>query len=113
MQKGSGGAGPGGGRGKPASGRKGSRRGKKGKSAKKGVRPGRPGGRPGGQGRPGQNRSRGRPRAHCVCNSCGVKVPLYTDVPCYVMSCPKCGLTMVKEGAKPPSEGDQGPNIIP
>jgi hypothetical protein len=32
---------------------------------------------------------------------------------CYVMSCPKCGLTMVKEGAKPPSGDEQGPNIIP
>ena len=107
MQKGSGGAGPGGARGKPRSGKKGARRGKKSRGGKRGGRPG----RPAGPGRPGQNRSRGRPRAHCVCTACGVKVPLYTDVPCYVMSCPKCGLTMVKEGAKPPTSDDQGPNV--
>jgi hypothetical protein len=110
MQKGSGGVVPGGGRSKAHSGKRGSRRGKKGRGKKRGGRPGRPG-RPG---HPGQsNRPRGRPRAHCVCTACGTKVPLYTDVPCYVMSCPKCGLTMVKEGAKPPSSDDEAPTFVP
>lgn len=82
---------------KARSGKGGSRRGKKGRGRKKGGRLGR-----GGSGRP-----RNRPRAYCVCTACGVKVPLYTDVPCYVMSCPKCGLTMVKEGAKSPDSDEQ------
>lgn len=41
---------------------------------------------------------RRKPRTHCVCTACGTKVPLYTDIPCYVMTCPKCGMNMVKEG---------------
>lgn len=43
---------------------------------------------------------RRRPRAHCVCTACGTRVPLYTDIPCYVMTCPKCGMSMTKEGAQ-------------
>ena len=53
---------------------------------------------------------RNRPRGYCVCTACGAKVPLYTDVPCYVMSCPKCGMGMVKEGVSAPV-GDQQPKI--
>jgi hypothetical protein len=56
---------------------------------------------------------RRRPRCFCVCTACGAKVPLYTDVPCYVMNCPKCGMSMVKEGTgkKPVDDDTQPPNI--
>ena len=75
----------------------GSRRRKKGRGRKKGGR----------VARSGSARPRNRPRGYCVCTACGVKIPLYTDVPCYVMSCPKCGLTMVKEGAKSVDSDEQ------
>ena len=40
---------------------------------------------------------RRRPKGYCVCPACGAKVAIYTDVPCYIMNCAKCGSTMVKQ----------------
>jgi Zn ribbon nucleic-acid-binding protein len=56
----------------------------------------------GGQHRVGPPRR--RPKSYCVCPACGTKVALYTEVPCYIMHCSKCGSQMVKEGtgARPP-----------
>jgi hypothetical protein len=56
--------------------------------------------RGGKQGRPGPPRMgppRRRPKGHCLCPTCGTKVAVYTEVPCYIMHCPKCGSKMVKE----------------
>jgi hypothetical protein len=52
--------------------------------------------------RPGPPRMgppRRRPKGHCVCPACGTKVAVYTDVPCYIMHCSKCGTQMVKESS--------------
>jgi hypothetical protein len=42
---------------------------------------------------------RRRPKGHCLCPACGTKVAVYTEVPCYIMHCPKCGIQMVKESS--------------
>jgi Zn ribbon nucleic-acid-binding protein len=42
---------------------------------------------------------RRRPKGYCVCPACGAKVAIYTEVPCYIMNCAKCGSTMVKQTA--------------
>jgi hypothetical protein len=34
---------------------------------------------------------------NCVCPSCGTKVPHQQGNPCFNMSCPKCGVRMVRE----------------
>jgi ribosomal protein S27E len=48
---------------------------------------------------------RRRPKGHCVCPACGAKVAVYTDVPCYIMHCSKCGTKLVKDsGSKPPKD---------
>lgn len=56
----------------------------------------------GGQGR-GSGGGRGRmggkglgPAGTCVCPSCGAKVPHMRGIPCYKMSCPKCGTKMTR-----------------
>jgi hypothetical protein len=87
--------------------KRGKRGGKKKKKRRGGTRPGGPS-RPQTMGPP-----RRRPKSHCVCTACGAKVPLYTEVPCYVMSCPKCGLTMTKESKQthPVDDDSQPPNI--
>ena len=36
------------------------------------------------------------PGGQCVCPSCGTKVEHQIGVPCYEMSCPKCGKKMVR-----------------
>ena len=64
---------------------------------------------PAGQG-PGTGRGLGRgvgrgrmggqsmgPGGKCVCPSCGTKVEHKIGVPCYDMSCPKCGIKMVRD----------------
>jgi len=51
-----------------------------------------------GQGR-GGGRMGGRglgPGDTCVCPSCGTKVPHKRGVPCYEMTCPKCGAKMTR-----------------
>ena len=40
---------------------------------------------------------RRRPKGYCMCPACGTKVAIYTEVPCYIMNCVKCGSTMVKQ----------------
>ncbi len=52
-------------------------------------------GRSGGRGRMGgQNMG---PGGKCVCPGCGTKVEHKIGVPCYDMSCPKCGIKMVRD----------------
>ena len=49
-----------------------------------------------GRGRMGGNRPGAGPGGNCVCPSCGVRVPHQVGVPCYSLSCPKCGTRMVR-----------------
>ncbi|MBN1367383.1 MAG: hypothetical protein JW967_05610 [Dehalococcoidales bacterium] len=37
------------------------------------------------------------PSGYCVCPSCGERAVHKRGVPCYEMSCPKCGKKMVRE----------------
>ncbi len=37
------------------------------------------------------------PEGNCICPGCGEKVPHKQGIPCYDMSCPKCGTKMVRE----------------
>jgi hypothetical protein len=37
------------------------------------------------------------PVGNCVCPSCGTTVPHQAGVPCYQMTCPKCGTKMVRK----------------
>ncbi|MBA7623467.1 hypothetical protein ES703_30863 [subsurface metagenome] len=37
------------------------------------------------------------PGGKCVCPGCGTKVEHKIGVPCYDMSCPKCGIKMVRD----------------
>jgi len=54
-------------------------------------------GRGGGRGRMGGNRPGAGPSGNCVCPSCGTKIPHQASVPCYDVSCPKCGAKMIRE----------------
>jgi predicted Fe-Mo cluster-binding NifX family protein len=54
-------------------------------------------GRGGGKGRSGGNRLGAGPGGNCVCPSCGEKLGHQAGVPCYSVSCPKCGANMVRE----------------
>ena len=53
----------------------------------------------------GQRRGSGRmgglqtagPGGQCVCPGCGHKIPHEAGQPCYDITCPKCGATMVRE----------------
>ncbi len=54
-------------------------------------------GRGRGRGRMGGNRSGAGPSGNCVCPSCGTKIPHQAGVPCYNLSCPKCGAMMIRE----------------
>ncbi len=54
-------------------------------------------GRGGGRGRMGGNRPGAGPAGFCICLGCGEKVAHQAGVPCYSVSCPKCGKTMVRE----------------
>jgi hypothetical protein len=54
-------------------------------------------GRGGGRGRMNGNRPGAGPSGNCVCPSCGTKSPHRAGVPCYDVSCPKCGAKMIRE----------------
>ena len=54
-------------------------------------------GRGGGRGRMGGTKPGTGPGGYCICPNCGHKVPHQVGVPCYQMSCPKCGTRMVRE----------------
>ncbi len=53
-------------------------------------------GQGGGKGRLGGNRAGAGPAGECVCPGCGEKIPHQVGVPCYNMTCPKCGSKMVR-----------------
>jgi hypothetical protein len=42
------------------------------------------------------NRAGAGPGGNCVCPSCGEKVPHQAGIPCYSVSCPKCGTKMTR-----------------
>ena len=47
-------------------------------------------------GRMGGNRRGAGPGGKCVCPSCGHIATHSIGIPCYQMSCPKCGASMVR-----------------
>ena len=51
----------------------------------------------GGRGKMGGNRPGAGPGGNCVCPACGKKVVHHIGVPCYIITCPKCGTQMVRE----------------
>jgi len=55
------------------------------------------GGWGGGRGRGGGNRPGAGPGGNCVCPSCGTVVPHEAGVPCYTVTCPKCGAKMIRQ----------------
>lgn len=54
-------------------------------------------GRGEGRGRMGGNRPGAGPSGDCVCPSCRARIPHQAGVPCYDLSCPKCGAKMIRE----------------
>ena len=50
-----------------------------------------------GAGRMSGNRPGVGSSGSCVCPNCGAKVPHQAGVPCYNLTCPKCGVKMVRE----------------
>ncbi|MBM3120095.1 MAG: hypothetical protein FJ006_11240 [Chloroflexi bacterium] len=42
------------------------------------------------------NRPGAGPGGECVCPNCGAKLPHQAGIPCYSVSCPKCGADMVR-----------------
>ncbi len=50
-----------------------------------------------GMGRMGGSRPGAGPSGSCLCPSCGTRVPHEAGVPCYNLSCPKCGAKMIRE----------------
>lgn len=58
-------------------------------------------GRGGGMGRGGRGRNggfAGGPGGACVCPRCGKKMPHEIGTPCTGMTCPDCGVPLVREG---------------
>jgi len=53
-----------------------------------------PGG--GGRGRMGGTRPGAGPSGKCVCPNCGATITHQRGVPCYQISCPKCGTKMIR-----------------
>ena len=51
----------------------------------------------GGLGRMGGTRPGSGPGGFCICPKCGERIPHGRGLPCYQISCPKCGTKMVKE----------------
>ncbi|MCK5706827.1 MAG: hypothetical protein KAI43_04180 [Candidatus Aureabacteria bacterium] len=54
-------------------------------------------GRGGGRGRMGGNSPGAGPSGYCVCSQCGEKTLHQAGVPCYSVSCPKCGTKMIRK----------------
>jgi hypothetical protein len=54
-------------------------------------------GRGRGVGRMKGNRPGAGPSGNCLCPGCGNRVPHQAGIPCYDLSCPKCGAKMVRE----------------
>lgn len=50
-----------------------------------------------GRGRMEGNRPGAGPEGDCICPACGARVPHQVAVPCYNLSCPKCGAKMARE----------------
>ena len=63
---------------------------------RQGLRSGRGLGRGEGRGRMGGNRPGSGSGSDCVCPSCGQRSPHQRGIPCYSVTCPKCGIKMVK-----------------
>ena len=53
-------------------------------------------GRGAGRGRRGGNRAGAGPGGYCICPSCGAKVEHKIGMPCFSVSCPKCGNKMMR-----------------
>lgn len=49
-----------------------------------------------GRGRMGGNRAGAGPSGDCVCPNCGEKVIHQRGIPCYSITCPKCGARMTR-----------------
>ena len=54
-------------------------------------------GRGGGRGRGGGNNPGSGPGGNCVCPKCGKKVPHVAGQRCTDMTCPDCGIKMIRE----------------
>ena len=54
------------------------------------------GGRGGGAGRMGGNRPGAGPSGDCICPNCGERLAHQAGIPCYNVSCPKCGAKMAR-----------------
>ncbi len=61
-----------------------------------GSGPGTGSGRGRGAGRMGGNRPGAGPGGECVCPNCGHRLPHEAGIPCYNLSCPKCGTRMMR-----------------
>jgi hypothetical protein len=70
-----------------------------GRSKRRGGKRKKRGGKPRRTGPPRMGPPRRRPKGYCLCPTCGTKVAVYTEVPCYIMHCSKCGTQMVKESS--------------
>ena len=44
----------------------------------------------------GRNKRGSGPGGDCVCPSCGTTVPHKRGTPCYTVTCPKCGVKMIR-----------------
>ncbi|MBN1350824.1 hypothetical protein JXJ21_15505 [candidate division KSB1 bacterium] len=51
----------------------------------------------GGRGRMGGSNPGSGPGGNCVCPSCGTIATHQVGIPCYSVSCPKCGTAMIKQ----------------
>ena len=63
-----------------------------------GAGTGRGAGRGGGRGRMGGNKPGAGPSGYCVCpnSKCDGKLVHQVGIPCYELTCPKCGARMVR-----------------
>ncbi len=50
-----------------------------------------------GMGRGAGNRQGVGPGGNCICPGCGTKIVHQAGTPCFSMSCPRCGIRMVRE----------------